>query len=118
MLELIAIILVCRTTRDNARLRGRNRKWAAGYTILIWFTMEVLGAITGTVLLLVLGVFEDMYYLAVIFALSYATVGAYIAILISKIHPIINTAKQKAISVETENKLQDIYSNINSSRPK
>lgn len=48
MLEILAVIFLCRKNSNNAMVRGRSKGWAIAYTILLWIGFEILGAVVLT----------------------------------------------------------------------
>ena len=47
MLEILALIYLCRKNAENASLRGRKPGAFIALTILLWFGMELLGGVIG-----------------------------------------------------------------------
>ena len=50
MLEIFALINLCRVNGNNAGLRGRGSGWAKAYTVILWFSFEI-----GSMFLAVIG---------------------------------------------------------------
>lgn len=82
MLEILAIIMLCRANSRNADMRGRSTAWAKAYTVIFWVLFEILAAILLTIFSEITGVYLGFgqYFLA----LCGAGIGALISWLIAK----------------------------------
>ena len=47
MLEILALIYLCKKNAENASLRGRKPVGFIALTVLLWFGMEVLAGVIG-----------------------------------------------------------------------
>ena len=47
MLEILALIYLCKKNAENASLRGRKPGGFIALTVLLWFGMEVLAGVIG-----------------------------------------------------------------------
>lgn len=80
MLEIFAIISLCRVNKNNAIKRGRRPGGFIALTIILWVVFELIGMVIGYA---ILGV--DNGYLAVLLiALPCAALGGLISFLITK----------------------------------
>jgi hypothetical protein len=80
MLEVFAVISLCRVNRRNALARGRKPGGFIALTIILWVVFEFIGMIAGTI---ILG--SDYSYLTVLLiALPCAGLGGLISFLIAK----------------------------------
>ena len=80
MLEVFAVISLCRVNRRNALARGRKPGGFIALTIILWIVFEIIGMIVGTI---ILG--SDNGYLTVLLiALPCAGLGGLISFLIAK----------------------------------
>ena len=80
MLEVFAVISLCRVNRRNALARGRKPGGFIALTIILWVVFEFIGMIAGTI---ILG--SDYSYLTVLLiALPCAGLGGWISFLIAK----------------------------------
>jgi hypothetical protein len=77
MLEIFGLIFLCKGNRKRAEDRGRKGKVAIGYTLGLWFGMELIGAVIG---FLLFGFSIGAYLLA----FGFAVIGAFISWVISK----------------------------------
>ncbi len=64
MLEVVALIYICRRIWSNAFERGRSPIFYIILTLVIWVGMEILGFIIG----LSLGLGAGAYFIALVFA--------------------------------------------------
>ena len=80
MLEIFAIISLCRVNRRNAIARGRRPGGFIALTIILWIVFEFIGMVLG---MFILGI--DNSYLSVLFImLPCAALGGLISFLIAK----------------------------------
>jgi len=83
MLEVFAIISLCRLNRRNALARGKRPGGFIALTIILWIVFEFIGAILG---ILIFG--RDNSYASVLFvALPCAALGGLISFLCAKFGP-------------------------------
>lgn len=92
MLEFLAIFGLCKVNKNNAIARGRRPGGYIALTIILWITMEIIGAIVGAVVLVANGYdisrSESGYKLVLIlFAYGFAGIGALISFLCAKFGP-------------------------------
>ncbi len=118
MIELIALIFLCRKTAQNAGLRGQSKAGAVAYTIGLWAGMEIMGAFQAVIVMTLFGIIDQYYMLAVLWALTGAALGGYIALLISKIQPEINSYALGGMNTQTKHNLENIHSEISGSQNK
>ncbi len=91
MLEVFAIIGLCKVNKNNAIARGRRPGGYIALTIILWIVMEFIGAIVGT--FVVLSSNGDISensggrLTAILFAYGFAGVGALISYLCAKFGP-------------------------------
>lgn len=83
MIEILAIIFLCKGNHNRALERGKSGGSAIAYTIAFWLGFEFLGAVTSVFIFRISG-------LAYLFGLIFAVVGGVISYLISKKGKIIN----------------------------
>ncbi|MBR1906474.1 MAG: zinc ribbon domain-containing protein [Clostridiales bacterium] len=80
MLEIFAIISLCRVNKNNAIKNGRRPGGFIALTIILWVVFELIGTVAGYI---ILG--SDNGYLAVmLIALPCAALGGLISFLITK----------------------------------
>ncbi|MDR0593249.1 MAG: hypothetical protein LBG60_08365, partial [Bifidobacteriaceae bacterium] len=70
MLEIIAIMLLSNANSRAAKARGRSGGGAVGYTLGLWFGLEILGALIGAA-----AVSSQGPVLVYVFALIFALIG-------------------------------------------
>ncbi|MEX1376275.1 MAG: hypothetical protein AB1Z23_02265 [Eubacteriales bacterium] len=85
MVEIFVVYSICKKTVENAKARGKKTGIAVLYTILLWLGMEFYGAFYSAFLLGYFGVYEKLNLLVYVFALGFAAIGGYLAVLISKV---------------------------------
>lgn len=91
MLEVFAIIGLCKVNKNNAIARGKRPGGFIALTIILWIVMEFIGAIVGT--FVVLSSNGDISensggrLTAILFAYGFAGVGALISYLCAKFGP-------------------------------
>ena len=83
MLEIFAVISLCRVNKNNAIKRGRKPGGFIALTIILWVVFEIIGMIIGT--LIFDG--EGSYFTALFIALPCAALGGLISFLIAKNAP-------------------------------
>ena len=79
MLEILAIIFLCKKNSENAKARGKKGGVATFYTILLWFGCEVIGA---AIFFMIFD--EHMFVAAYALTLLSAVVGGVISYFIAK----------------------------------
>ena len=82
MLEILAIIALCRVNSRNADMRGRSTAWAKGYTVLLWLFFEFGSAIFFIMLFDILGM--DIGFLIYPLVLLGAGLGALLSWFVAK----------------------------------
>lgn len=91
MLEVFAIIGLCKVNKNNAIARGKRPGGFIALTIILWIVMEFIGAIVGTIVAYsTTGDISDSSgykFTAVLFAYGFAGVGALISFLCAKFGP-------------------------------
>ena len=91
MLEVFAIIGLCKVNKNNAIARGRRPGGYIALTIVLWIGMEFIGAIVGMFVAASQngGTLDSSSYkfTAVLFAYGFAGVGALISFLCAKFGP-------------------------------
>ena len=92
MLEVFAIIGLCKVNKRNAIANGRRPGGYIALTIVLWIVMEFIGAIVGTVVAAVSrgGDISDesgIKLVAILFAYGFAGIGALISFLCAKFAP-------------------------------
>lgn len=80
MLEIILLITLTRRIGDILHRKGRKSGWYKLITVLLWFGGEIIGGITGAVIVQLTGVNQLLVYIV---ALAGAAVGAGAAFLIA-----------------------------------
>ena len=80
MLEIFAIISLCRVNKNNAIKKGRRPGGFIALTIILWVVFELIGMVIG---LFVFGT-ESSYLAALLIALPCAAFGGLISFLITK----------------------------------
>ena len=118
MIELIVLIFLCRKTTQNAGLRGQSKAGAVAYTIGLWAGMEIIGAFQAVIVMTMFNIIDQYYMLAVLWALTGAGLGGYLALLISKIQPEINSYAPGGINKQPQRNLENLHSEINGSQNK
>ena len=78
MLEIFAIISLCRVNKNNAIKKGRRPGGFIALTIILWVVFELIGMVIG---LFVFGT-ESSYLAALLIALPCAAFGGLISFLI------------------------------------
>ena len=94
MLEIFAIISLCRVNRRNAIARGRRPGGFIALTIILWVVFEFIGMIAGTI---ILGS-DNVYITLLLIALPCAALGGLISFLIAKNCPQGNYVDPSTIS--------------------
>jgi len=79
MLEILAIIFLCKKNSENAKARGKKGGVATAYTIGLWFGFEVIGA---AIFFMIFD--EDLFVAAYALTLLSAVVGGVISYFIAK----------------------------------
>ena len=91
MLEVFAIIGLCKVNKNNAIARGRRPGGFIALTIVLWIVMEFIGAIVGMFVAASQngGTLDSSSYkfTAVLFAYGFAGIGALISYLCAKFGP-------------------------------
>lgn len=92
MLEVFAIIGLCKVNKRNAIANGRRPGGYIALTIVLWIVMEFIGAIVGTVVAAVSrgGDMSDesgIKLVGILFAYGFAGIGALISFLCAKFAP-------------------------------
>ena len=80
MLEIFAIISLCRVNKNNAIKKGRRPGGFIALTIILWVVFEIIGMVIG---LFVFGT-ESRYLATLLIALPCAALGGLISFLITK----------------------------------
>ncbi|SDO06727.1 hypothetical protein [Acetanaerobacterium elongatum] len=76
MLEILLLMLLCKTNKKNALARGRKPGGFIALTIILWLVLEFVGAFIGA--------FLDIGYGIYVMALLFAGTGALISYLAAK----------------------------------
>lgn len=91
MLEVFAVIGLCKLNRKNAIARGRRPGGFIALTIVLWIVLEFIGFIVGTVVqYAVSGDIEStggINLFAILFGYGFAGIGALISFLCAKFGP-------------------------------
>ena len=92
MLEVLAIIGLCKLNRKNAIARGKRPGGFIALTIVLWIVMEIIGMIIGIIVAgsLSNGDMSDetsFKFIAMIFGIGFAGLGGLISFLCAKFGP-------------------------------
>ena len=91
MLEVLAVIGLCRLNKRNAIARGKRPGGFIALTIVLWIVMEIIGFIVGTIVqYAVSGDIEStggLNLIVIFFAYGFAGLGALISFLCAKFGP-------------------------------
>ena len=91
MLEVLAVIGLCRLNKRNAIARGKRPGGFIALTIVLWIVMEIIGFIVGTIVqYAVSGDIEStggLNLIVILFAYGFAGLGALISFLCAKFGP-------------------------------
>ena len=91
MLEVLAIIGLCKLNKRNAIARGQRPGGFIALTIVLWIVMEIIGMIVGVIVqYATVGNIDSEYsfkLLVFIFAYGFAGIGALISFLCAKFGP-------------------------------
>ena len=78
MLEIFAIISLCRVNKRNAIARGHRPGGFIALTIILWVVFEIIGMVIGAL------VFDNSYLSVLFIALPCAALGGLISFLITR----------------------------------
>ena len=84
MLEIIAVIFLCRANFKRAKLRGKSGGAAIAYTIGLWIGMEIVGILLAVNFLSDASYFYSNIWPVYVLGLGFALVGGVISFYISK----------------------------------
>ena len=91
MLEVLAIIGLCKLNKRNAIARGQRPGGFIALTIVLWIVMEIIGMIVGVIVqYATVGNIDSEYsfrLLVFLFAYGFAGIGALISFLCAKFGP-------------------------------
>jgi hypothetical protein len=76
MLEIVGVILLCNANKKNATARGVRPGKYIGFTILLWFGLEIIGALIGAA--------ADLGMGSYVLALVFAGIGGFISYRLAK----------------------------------
>lgn len=105
MLEVFAIIALCKSNRANARARGKSVGGITALTICLWIGMEIFGIIVGIILsafILDTDASETaVEFVMILCGLSFAALGGLISHLCSKRGKIVEQSQQLPLYMPT-----------------
>lgn len=78
MLEIFAVVMLCKVNSKNAKARGRRPGGFIALTIILWVVFEILGIVASALL------FDDFDVGILLIALPCAALGGLISFLIAK----------------------------------
>lgn len=84
MIEIILLIYLTRTVGNIIRAKNRKTGWYKFMVVGLWFGGEILGAITGGV---IVGLSDAPQAIIYLFALAGAAIGATVSYIIAKSVP-------------------------------
>jgi len=91
MLEVLAIIGLCRVNKRNAIARGKRPGGFIALTIVLWVVLEIIGMIVGTVVQYAVigesGSSSGLSLTVILFTYGFAGIGALISYLCAKLGP-------------------------------
>nr|AHF25102.1 hypothetical protein [uncultured bacterium Contig1552] len=113
MLEVFAVIGLCRLNRRNAIARGRRPGGFIALTIVLWVVFEFIGTIIGMI------IFGRDILLEMLIALPCAAFGGLISFLIAKFFPKGDYVDPGTIknAVYVDNNGMPVYTNPNIAQP-
>lgn len=97
MLDIIALICLCRINGANAAARGKNKRHYQLLTVVLWFGFEMMGAMVG--ILIWPDVMEDQMSLlyAAAVSVAFAIVGGLVSHKIAKQGPVVEQPRQQTV---------------------